>query len=145
MASSGDARSFKNGIKQRQTGVTFKDLSVSGSGRALNLQSTIGSLLLTPFRRAGIFDVGPKPHKQILHDFNGIVRHGELLLVLGRPGSGCSTFLKTRAGQDNGLEVSKSSDIRYNGMKGSPLVHLSENGTLLSTNRYPCSSHAQAV
>ena len=30
----------------------------------------------------------------MIHDFSGVVRDGEMLLVLGRPGSGCSTFLK---------------------------------------------------
>ncbi|KAF9461129.1 hypothetical protein BDZ94DRAFT_1373768 [Collybia nuda] len=29
--------------------------------------------------------------------FEGVVRPGEMLLVLGRPGSGCSTLLKTLA------------------------------------------------
>ncbi|KAL7904164.1 Brefeldin A resistance protein [Trichoderma velutinum] len=34
----------------------------------------------------------------ILQGFNGIVKNGEMLLVLGRPGSGCTTLLKTLAG-----------------------------------------------
>ena len=106
----------ENDISQRQTGVTFKRLSVSGSGRALNLQSTVSSVLLSPFQRGGLFDFGPRPHKRILHDFNGIVKEGELLLVLGRPGSGCSTLLKTIAGQYRGLEISERSSVRYSGM-----------------------------
>lgn len=106
----------ENGIRQRRIGVTFKQLSVSGSGRALNLQSTMGSILLNPFQRGGLFHFGAKPHKQILYDFNGIVIEGELFLVLGRPGRGCSTFLKTISGQYRGLEISESSSIRYNGM-----------------------------
>lgn len=41
----------------------------------------------------------PKPgsngqRRNLIHDFTGCVRDGEMLLVLGRPGSGCSTFLK---------------------------------------------------
>lgn len=32
--------------------------------------------------------------RDLIHDFTGVVRDGEMLLVLGRPGSGCSTFLK---------------------------------------------------
>lgn len=32
--------------------------------------------------------------RDLIHDFSGVVRDGEMLLVLGRPGSGCSTFLK---------------------------------------------------
>ena len=36
--------------------------------------------------------------KVILHGIDGIVQEGEMLLVLGRPGSGCTTLLKTLAG-----------------------------------------------
>lgn len=45
------------------------------------------------------------PHKrggeevEILKDFRGLVKPGEMCLVLGRPGSGCTTFLKVMANQ----------------------------------------------
>lgn len=39
----------------------------------------------------------------------------EMLLVLGRPGSGCSTLLKTIAGETHGLNISKNSHINYQG------------------------------
>lgn len=39
------------------------------------------------------------PPKQILTNFNGVLKPGEMCLVLGRPGSGCSTFLKVIANQ----------------------------------------------
>lgn len=35
--------------------------------------------------------------RNILTDFTGLVKPGEMLFVLGRPGSGCSTFLRTTA------------------------------------------------
>lgn len=35
----------------------------------------------------------------------GCVRPGEMLLVLGRPGSGCSTFLKVLGNQRAGYEA----------------------------------------
>lgn len=35
--------------------------------------------------------------KAILTDLTGLVKPGEMLFVLGRPGSGCSTFLRTAA------------------------------------------------
>ncbi|KAG6877004.1 hypothetical protein C0993_011112 [Termitomyces sp. T159_Od127] len=37
------------------------------------------------------------PLRNIVEGFEGVVRPGEMLLVLGRPGSGCSTFLKVLA------------------------------------------------
>ncbi|OMP86934.1 Brefeldin A resistance protein [Diplodia seriata] len=39
----------------------------------------------------------PAPTRKLLHKFGGTVRGGEMLLVLGKPGSGCTTFLKTLA------------------------------------------------
>lgn len=38
----------------------------------------------------------------ILEGFHGLTRPGEMVLVLGRPGSGCTTFLKTIANQRSG-------------------------------------------
>jgi ATPase subunit of ABC transporter with duplicated ATPase domains len=34
--------------------------------------------------------------KYLLRDFTGVLRSGEMCLVLGRPGSGCTTFMKVR-------------------------------------------------
>lgn len=38
----------------------------------------------------------------ILKDFRGVVKPGEMCLVLGRPGSGCTTFLKVASNQRYG-------------------------------------------
>jgi ATP-binding cassette, subfamily G (WHITE), member 2, PDR len=100
-------------IIQRRAGIVFKNLRVSGSGSAINLQNTVGSVLLAPLRVSESF--GKKTEKIILNDFNGVVKSGELLLVLGRPGSGCSTMLKTLTGELHGLNVKKDSVIHYNG------------------------------
>lgn len=37
------------------------------------------------------------PSRTILHDFSGTLEKGEMLLVIGKPGSGCTTFLKALA------------------------------------------------
>lgn len=44
----------------------------------------------------------------------GCVRPGEMLLVLGRPGSGCTTFLKILGNQRAGYE-SVEGDVHYGG------------------------------
>lgn len=50
--------------------------------------------------RPGKGQDGLRPgERYILKDFSGIVKPGEMMLVIGRPGSGCTTFLKTLAGQ----------------------------------------------
>ncbi|KAG0701470.1 ABC-2 type transporter-domain-containing protein [Suillus ampliporus] len=87
------------GIKDRQLGVMFKDLRVIGAGSRTSLQPTVGD----PFNPATILrKIRQRRHpstKDILSGFEGVVTPGEMLLVLGRPGSGCSTFLKTLANQ----------------------------------------------
>jgi ABC-type multidrug transport system ATPase subunit len=51
-----------------------------------------------------------------LHSFDGIIKAGELCVVLGRPGSGCSTLLKALTGELHGLEID-GSEVHYNGIE----------------------------
>jgi ATP-binding cassette subfamily G (WHITE) protein 2 (SNQ2) len=51
----------------------------------------------------------------LINDFTGVVRDGEMLLVLGRPGSGCSTFLKAISNKRNGF-AGISGDVSYGGI-----------------------------
>ncbi|KIW81857.1 hypothetical protein Z517_04883 [Fonsecaea pedrosoi CBS 271.37] len=101
-------------IKLRRSGFTFKNLSVFGKGSALVLQQTVGSIFMQPIRIRELFQ--HPAEKQILRNFNGNVNSGELLIVLGRPGSGCSTFLKTICGELQGLQLSDDSKITYSGI-----------------------------
>ena len=96
-------------------GVSFRDLNVSGTGSALQYQDTVASLLTAPLRlNELLFKRSPERH--ILHDFNGLIRSGELLIVLGRPGSGCSTFLKSLCGELHGLKLGEDSEIQFGGI-----------------------------
>ncbi|AEO69668.1 uncharacterized protein THITE_2120354 [Thermothielavioides terrestris NRRL 8126] len=104
----------EQGHKTSELGVLFRNLDVFGSGSALQLQETTGSVLLAPLRIGELF-AQKKQRKHILHGFNGLLRSGELLAVLGRPGSGCSTFLKSICGELNGLTLGTGSTIHYNG------------------------------
>ncbi|KZL85385.1 abc-2 type transporter [Colletotrichum incanum] len=104
------------GIVVKNAGVAYKDLSVSGSGAALQLQQTVGDFLKAPLRIGEHFSFGKKEPKRILNSFDGILNSGELLIVLGRPGSGCSTLLKTMTGELQGLTLGEESVIHYNGI-----------------------------
>ncbi|KAK2736180.1 GTPase-activating protein [Myotisia sp. PD_48] len=104
------------GIKNTRTGVTFKNLSISGSGAPIHYQETVLSPFLLPFRLGELLWKAKKPEKIILHNFNGLVNQGELLIVLGRPGSGCSTLLKSISGDLHGLKKRAGSEILYNGV-----------------------------
>jgi ATP-binding cassette subfamily G (WHITE) protein 2 (PDR) len=103
-------------ITAKQTGVAFKDLNVSGTGEAVQVQETVGSVLLAPLRLGEFFSFGKKEHKQILRNFDGLIRSGELLIVLGRPGSGCSTLLKSLCGELHGLSLDEKSAVHYDGI-----------------------------
>ncbi|KAK9319147.1 ABC-2 type transporter-domain-containing protein [Lipomyces orientalis] len=106
----------EDGIKHSRAGFTFKNLNVSGTSAELQLQSTVASLFMAPFRFREIFNLGHKPEKQILRNFNGTVKDGEMLIVLGKPGSGCTTFLKSVSGNTRGLNMHKDSVIHYSGI-----------------------------
>ncbi|RSM18243.1 hypothetical protein CDV31_002969 [Fusarium ambrosium] len=104
------------GVSLKTAGVAYKDLSVSGTGAALQLQQTLGDVIQAPMRIGEYLSFGKKEPKRILNKFDGLLRGGELLIVLGRPGSGCSTLLKTITGELEGLGIGESSTIHYNGI-----------------------------
>lgn len=106
--------------KTRHVGLVFKNLTVKGMGLGAALQPTLGDPFLgLPRLISRVFTKGKSasgqpPVRTILNDFTGCVRPGEMLLVLGRPGSGCSTFLKVLANQRFGYESVKG-DVTYGG------------------------------
>lgn len=106
----------EKGLSDRQIGVSFRNLDVFGTGDAVQLQQTVGSVLMAPLRIGEFFSFGKKEPKHILNSFNGLVKSGELLVVLGRPGSGCSTLLKSICGELHGLNLGESSSVSYNGI-----------------------------
>lgn len=73
---------------QRVAGISYKNLSCHGFGEATDYQKTFGNYVLeipSLLRRI----VGKRQQRkiQILRDFDGLIRSGEMLVVLGRPGS----------------------------------------------------------
>ncbi|KAI5865403.1 ABC-2 type transporter-domain-containing protein [Durotheca rogersii] len=88
----------------KRVGVIYKNLTVKGVGSTSSFVRTIPDAVIgtfgpdlyrilsryIPFLRFG----RTKPTRTLINDFTGCVRDGEMMLVLGRPGSGCSTFLK---------------------------------------------------
>ncbi|KAJ5805910.1 uncharacterized protein N7503_003512 [Penicillium pulvis] len=100
----------------RKAGVSFRNLSVHGFGSPLSYQKDFLNVVL----QVGDIVSGLVNHKdqkiQILRDHNGLLRSGEMLLVLGRPGSGVSTFLKTVAGETKGLHLDSSTEFNYQGI-----------------------------
>lgn len=118
----GKARQEQSEEEQtRHSGVVFRNLTVKGAGLGATLQPTVGDLFMTLprflgslFTRGAKAAIGKPPVRELLSNFNGCVRPGEMLLVLGRPGSGCSTFLKTFCNQRAGF-VDVLGDVTYGG------------------------------
>ena len=83
------------------------------------MNETFGGIFLAPFKKLPLLFSDRKAaedtKRTLLRDFSGSVKDGEMLLVLGRPGSGCSTFLKTLASQTEGYE-DVSGEISYGGL-----------------------------
>ncbi|KAI1934830.1 ATP-binding cassette transporter snq2 [Ophidiomyces ophidiicola] len=104
--------------KTRHVGVVWKNLTVKGVGLGATLQQTILDVLLAIPRLLGRLFTGKirkkKAVRTIIDDFTGCVKPGEMLLVLGQPGSGCSTFLKVLGNQRAGYE-SIDGEVSYGG------------------------------
>ena len=100
----------------KTVGVAFKDLDVYGYGAATNFQKNVANVFLQAetFARKMI---SQKQHRvDILRGLEGVVHSGEMVAVLGPPGSGCSTFLKTIAGDTHGFHVADEAAINYQGI-----------------------------
>ncbi|KOC16431.1 ATP-binding cassette transporter [Aspergillus flavus AF70] len=87
-------------VSERLGDIIFKDLSVIGAGaghqRIHDVPKTLQRLskLANP---ATWFSRKPPPCRAILQRLTGTIRQGEMLMVVGRPGSGCTTVLKALA------------------------------------------------
>ncbi|GAA5899638.1 hypothetical protein JCM6882_001172 [Rhodosporidiobolus microsporus] len=101
----------------RTAGVAFENLSAYGFGTDSDYQATVGNMPLKAWGAVKGMLSGNKGRKvQILEGLDGVLESGEMLVVLGPPGSGCSTFLKTLANEAHGFYVGEDSKINYKGI-----------------------------
>ncbi|OCK83099.1 hypothetical protein K432DRAFT_423622 [Lepidopterella palustris CBS 459.81] len=92
------------GIKSKRIGVVWDNLTVSGIGGVRNYVKTFPMAFVSFFNvyetLMNMFGWGKKGREfDILNNFRGVAKPGEMVLVLGRPGSGCTTFLKVISNQ----------------------------------------------
>lgn len=100
----------------RTSGVAFQNLNVYGFGTPVDFQKTVGNIALETGTLISQLLGRSKQRIDILHNLDGVVEAGEMLAVLGPPGSGCSTLLKTIAGETHGLYVDGNSALNYQGI-----------------------------
>ncbi|PNH49638.1 hypothetical protein VD0003_g7512 [Verticillium dahliae] len=100
----------------KTTGVAFRDLNVYGFGSDTDFQKSVGNIFLEGVNLASKLFNRKQQRIDILRDLEGVVHSGEMLCVLGPPGSGCSTFLKTVAGETHGFHVQDTSTLNYSGI-----------------------------
>ncbi|PQE33697.1 ABC transporter protein [Rutstroemia sp. NJR-2017a WRK4] len=101
---------------RRSAGFCFENLSVHSFSRPTDYQKDVANVVL----ELGAFFrwlVGSGSRKvEILKSFDGFVEQGETLLIIGRPGAGSSTLLKTISGDIDGLVIDPNSIINYHGV-----------------------------
>ncbi|KAK0948558.1 ATP-binding cassette transporter snq2 [Friedmanniomyces endolithicus] len=113
-----------DGASAKKVGVIYKNLTVKAVGAGALFVRTLPDAVIGTFgpdlyhvlcryipalaRRAG-------ETRDLIHDFTGCVRDGEMMLVLGRPGAGCSTFLKAISNNRESY-AAVTGDVSYGGI-----------------------------
>jgi len=115
----------ESGESAKKLGVVFSHLTVKGVASGASFVRTLPHAILGTFgpdlyRILCGFFPGLRISRggelrTILNDFTGVVRHGEMMMVLGRPGSGCSTFLKVIANSRDSY-ASVEGHVSYSGI-----------------------------
>ncbi|KAJ6262582.1 ABC multidrug transporter atrF [Drechslerella dactyloides] len=111
----------ESGIKQKKVGVSFRELSVIGFGGGKMYARTYKDEIIDLFGGfvvktvLGLLPIHKPEAKPIIRGFNGVVKPKEMLLVLGKPGSGSSTFLRALTNQPRPF-TSINGDVHYSGV-----------------------------
>ncbi|KAK4957755.1 hypothetical protein LTR28_005674, partial [Elasticomyces elasticus] len=128
------------GRSAKKVGVVYKNLTVKGVGATATFVRTLPDAILGTFgpdlyRLVSRFVPGLKRKsgetRDLIHDFTGVVTDGkarrieeyspmltstgEMMLVLGRPGAGCSTFLKAIANNRESF-ADVTGEVSYGGI-----------------------------
>lgn len=114
----------------RTAGFAFKNLSAHGYGTPTDYQKDVANIWLQAGALVRKLLGNGKQKVQILRSFDGLVESGEMLIVLGRPGCGCSTFLRTISRETHGFNVDPTSEINYQGISARQMHHQFRGGAI---------------
>lgn len=105
------------GRPPNSAGLSFKNLNIFGTQAVAEHQRTVADFFYGPFAFVqNLFGSANKQRINILQNLEGVMESGEMLCVLGPPGSGCSTLLKTIAGDTYGFQIADGSTLNYQGI-----------------------------
>lgn len=102
-----------DGGKERRLGVTWNNLTVKGIGA----DAAFNENVLSQFNIPKLIGESRQktPLRTIIDDSHGCVKPGEMLLVLGRPGAGCTSLLKILANKRDGY-AQVEGDVKFGSM-----------------------------
>ncbi|TIB72352.1 hypothetical protein E3Q23_03425 [Wallemia mellicola] len=141
----------------KHLGLAWKNLRVNGAGGESTFVKTFPEAVLGTFGPdvynfiTGYFPkldvIGKKtPIHPLIHDFTGALGN-EMMLVLGKPGSGCTTFLKALANRHHEY-VSVEGDLTYGGLSPQEVKEKYRGEIVMNTEEdlhYPTLTVAQTL
>jgi len=88
-------------VKARELGVTWKNINVA----VTDAEAAVNENVVSQFNIPKLIKEArhKPPLRKIIDESHGCVKPGEMLLVLGRPGSGCTTLLNVIANRRHGF------------------------------------------
>ncbi|WBW75480.1 plasma membrane brefeldin A efflux transporter Bfr1 [Schizosaccharomyces osmophilus] len=107
----------RDGIHSRTTGVCMRDTSIYGLGSGYEFLTTFIDIFAAPYRR---FKERQVVKKAILSHTNALANAGELVMVLGQPGAGCSTYLRSVAGETDHYKDTETT-LHYDGINAAEM------------------------
>lgn len=114
-----------NYYKPSSLGIAYKDLRAYGIAADSDYQPTVSNAILKLGMEAYHYFRKKDPNRyfDILKPMDAIMRPGEVTVVLGRPGSGCSTLLKTISSHTYGFHIGEESKISYDGLSPKDIMN----------------------
>jgi len=108
------------GLKDKRLGLIWKNLTVKGQGAdAKSIETVVsGFEKVLKFWKWGR---SKGTDRIILNDQTGFVKDGEMLLVLGRPGAGCTSLLRVLSGM-RGSFTEVTGDVLYGDMDSKEFI-----------------------
>lgn len=108
-------RSAEQGIESANAGVAFKDVTCWGIDASAAYGPSVTEMSLSYVKFWNKFKKDTRAQRKIIQSFVGVLEPGEMVLCLGKPGAGCSSLLKTVAGEiENFTKVEGS--FSYDGL-----------------------------